>query len=188
MSSIRILAVDDQISSLIALEDVLTSIDAQFIKATSAKEALLIMLKQSIDCILLDVSMPEMDGFEFLKTLRNAPNHAAIPVIMITGKIFSENETLKAYKFGAVDFLLKPLEPETVYRKVSFIVQQARRINAVSGVEQQLTSLEKNMLNPLEAMLVDDKTSLEQQARLSEVIQALKHLHTTWKGLSDGKQ
>jgi response regulator RpfG family c-di-GMP phosphodiesterase len=187
MHSIRILAVDDQISSLIALEDVLSDIDAHIIKATSAKEALLIMLKQSIDCILLDVSMPEMDGFEFLKTLCNAPAHSQIPVIMITGKVFSENETLKAYKLGAVDFLLKPVEPETVYRKVGFIVRQAQRINAVKGIEKQLNSLQKDLIKPLESLIKEDVSNSNQSFKLSEVTQKLKHLHNAWQVLNESK-
>lgn len=183
MNPIRILAVDDQISSLIALDDVLTGLDVDFIKATSAKEALLIMLKKSIDCILLDVSMPEMDGFEFLKTLRSAPAHAKIPVIMITGKIFSENETLKAYKFGAVDFLLKPLNPEKVYRKVGFIVQQARRINAVKGIEKELSSLECSIIAPLEIVLKSNEISVQNAQLLSEITEKLTQLHNTWQEL-----
>jgi response regulator RpfG family c-di-GMP phosphodiesterase len=187
MHSIKILAVDDKISSLIALEDVLSGIDANIIKATSAKEALLIILKQPIDCILLDVSMPDMDGFEFLKTLSNAPAHSQIPVIMITGKVFSENETLKAYKFGAVDFLLKPLDPETVYRKVGFIVRQAQRINAVKSIEKQLAFLERDLIKPLETLLKHDETNSNHGYTLSKVIQNLKHLHDVWQVLNENK-
>ena len=180
MDPIRILAVDDQISSLIALDDILTDLNARVIKATSAKEALLIMLKQSIDCILLDVSMPEMDGFEFLKTLRDGPAHAKIPVIMISGKIFSENEILKAYKFGAVDFLLKPLDPETVYRKVGFIVQQARRISAFRYLEEEIKGLEKDIIEPLEMLLIDEDISAQQKKILVAVTEKVKQLHATW--------
>lgn len=152
MDNINVLIVDDQISSLLAIEDILQDIDAHIIKAGSAREALMVMLKKNIDCVLLDVSMPEMDGFEFLKTLRNAPAHSRIPVIMITGKVFSETESLKAYKFGAVDFLLKPVDPETVYRKVSFIVQQARRINAIASIEHRLEGLDKDVVDPLKQL------------------------------------
>jgi response regulator RpfG family c-di-GMP phosphodiesterase len=185
MNSIQILAVDDQISSLVALEDILTGIDAVFIKATSAKEALLIMIRQPIDCILLDVSMPEIDGFEFLKTLSNAPAHAKIPVIMITGKVFSENETLKAYKFGAVDFLLKPLDPETVYRKVSFIVQQARRINAVKAVENQLNVLENDVIKPLEDIIDNGDLSSQYVESLSALYQVLSELNVSWQDINN---
>ncbi|WP_027856584.1 response regulator [Marinobacterium jannaschii] len=186
MSPIQILAVDDQISSLLALEDVLGTIDAKFIKATSAKEALLIMLNRSVDCVLLDVSMPEMDGFEFLKTLRNAPAHAKIPVIMITGKVFSENETLKAYQYGAVDFLLKPLDPQTVYRKVSFIVQQARRIKSIEKVEQHLNNLGTGVIMPLDALL--GKEGLQHYCNeLTELSLQLKELDASWQGIRDAK-
>lgn len=179
MHPIKILAVDDQISNLLVLEDILTDINAQIIKATSAKEALLIMLDNTIDCVLLDVSMPDMDGFEFLKTLHGAPAHAKIPVIMVTGKIFSENETLKAYKFGAVDFLLKPLDPETVFRKVSFIVQQAQRIQSVKGVEEHLCNLEKDIFQPLQQLAKAE--ALSEKREYVEVLQKLQEPQLAWK-------
>lgn len=181
MNPIQILAVDDQIASLIALEDILLDVDAHIIKATSAKEALLIMLKQPVDCVLLDVSMPEMDGFEFLQTLRAAPAHTHIPVIMITGKVFSENETLKAYQYGAVDFLLKPLDPETVYRKVSFIVQQAQRIKSIERIETLLNNLEAACIQPLAALLGNQAIPPTQHAALSDLSDTLNTLNTAWK-------
>ncbi|AOW75817.1 hypothetical protein A3Q34_02460 [Colwellia sp. PAMC 20917] len=187
MSTIKILAVDDQISSLLALEDVLSGINASIIKATSAREALLIMLKESIDCVLLDVSMPEMDGFEFLKTLRNAPTHTKVPVIMITGKIFSENETLRAYKYGAVDFLLKPIEPETLYRKVDFIVQQALRIKSIEQIEGHLKKLEVDLIDPIEALIANKNNSPDQKETLLKVSSKLKNLQTVWMEINNGK-
>lgn len=181
MNSIQILAVDDQITSLIAIEDILSGINANVIKATSAKEALLIMIKQPIDCILLDVSMPEMDGFEFLKTVRNAPAHSKIPVIMVTGKIFSENETLKAYKFGAVDFLLKPLDPETVYRKVDFIVQQSRRIKSIDYIEKELSRLDEDIITPLKQATEQLSQNPAIQSNLASITDKLKTLQSAWK-------
>lgn len=183
MNQIQILAVDDHISSLLALKDILTDVNAHLIKATSAKEALIIMLNKTIDCVLLDVSMPDMDGFEFLKTLHSAPAHAKIPVIMVTGKIFSENETLMAYKYGAVDFLLKPLDPEIVYRKVSFIVQQAQRIKSIRGVEEQLRKLENDIIQPLEKLAPAGALEPE-QIGLADVLQKLKELDMAWKGVN----
>ncbi len=180
MRKINILIVDDQISSLIALEDILESIDANIIKSDSAKEALLIMLKKPIDCVLLDVSMPEMDGFEFLKTLSSAPAHAKIPVIMITGKIFSENETLRAYKYGAVDFLLKPLTPETVYRKVSFIVQQAKRINSIMSMEQHFENIQSSLISPL-TQIINTRTNQQQRKDIIEkAISTLTEINSLW--------
>ncbi|MFK7862176.1 MAG: two-component system response regulator [Granulosicoccus sp.] len=176
--------VDDQISSLLALEDILSGIDARFIKATSAKEALLVLMKNTIDCVLLDVSMPEMDGFEFLQTLRSAPAHVKIPVIMVTGKIFSENETLKAYQYGAVDFLLKPLDRETVYRKVSFIVQQAQRIKSIEHIETHLNRLDKDLVQPLCTLTKDVENEAHRQT-LSDIAQTAKDLHSAWKEISN---
>ena len=188
MSPVQILAVDDQISSLIALEDVLSDIDANLIKATSAKEALLVLLQKNIDCVLLDVSMPEMDGFEFLKTIRNAPAHAKIPVIMITGKIFSENETLRAYKYGAVDFLLKPLDSETVFRKVDFIVQQARQIKSIQSLKNELDSIDYTILKPLTTLLNIPTLLPEQQNILTESVNQITNLHKLWRETHDESQ
>ena len=187
MRDIQILAVDDQISSLLALEDILDSINARLIKTSSAKAALMILLKEPIDCILLDVSMPGMDGFEFLKTLHSAPAHAKIPVLMITGKIFSENETLKAYKLGAVDFLLKPLDPQTVYRKVSFIVQQAQRINSIRSMEVHLNQLQMLMIAPLEAMIKAQGKDELHNAPLIELLDKLQAMQNEWSHIKHVK-
>ncbi len=182
MNNVNILVVDDQISSLIALEEILQDIDAVVMKANSAKEALMIMLKKPIDCVLLDVSMPEMDGFEFLKTIRNAPAHKQIPVIMITGKIFSENETLKAYKFGAVDFLLKPVEAETVYRKVSFIVQQAKRIKSIEHMNSHLCNLDRDITQPLNQLRGRLESEVDQKT-VANVLERLNTLSIACKGI-----
>lgn len=159
MPATTILLVDDQLSSLIAIEQILEELDAHIVKAMSAKEALRIMLTENVDCILLDVSMPEMDGFDFLSTLRTAPAHRNIPVIMVTGKIFSENESLRAYQHGAVDYLLKPLDSEIVFRKVSFIVQQAERIRAIDAMAAIMKNFETDVLTPLKNNLLNKSTA-----------------------------
>lgn len=176
----NILLVDDQLSSLLSLEEILDNLEANLIKASSGKKALLLMLEHDIDCILLDVSMPGMDGFEFLKTLQSGPAHAKIPVIMVTGKIFSENETLRAYKYGAVDFLLKPLDSEVVYRKVSFFVEQAQKIKSLGRLEEQLNALRVDIIKPLEELQLHmnkNTASLPEPSLHSTGLnQALKHL------------
>ena len=178
MQPINVLLVDDQLSSLMALEDILESLDANLVKAGSARQALRMMIEHSIDCILLDVSMPEMDGFEFLQTLQEAPAHKAIPVIMVTGKIFSENETLRAYRYGAVDFLLKPLDTAMVFSKVSFLVNQARRIKSIDAVATHLRSMQTNIIEPLQAIVNTDDHELKEKT--NPIIAHLNNLHIDW--------
>ncbi|MDE1460640.1 response regulator [Spartinivicinus poritis] len=181
MQPINILLVDDQLSSLLVLEDLLASLKVNLLKATSAKDALLIMLNNDISCILLDVSMPEMDGFEFLKTLQAAPAHANIPVIMVTGKIFSENETLRAYQYGAVDFLIKPLDSQVVYRKVSFFVHQAQRIKCIENIEHILKGISTEILKPLKKVITKDHiTDNHLLSELAQAVVKIEELQQNW--------
>ncbi len=185
MHSINILLVDDQLSGLVALEEILKTLDANLIKASSAKQALRKMMEEDINCILLDVSMPEMDGFEFLQTMSQAPAHAGIPVIMVTGKIFSENETLRAYQYGAVDFLLKPLDTEMVYRKVSFFVNQSRKIKCLTSLEGNLKNISSDFVDPLKKI----QSSVPELSKpaLQDVINKLLGLHKTWRSFNNEK-
>jgi response regulator RpfG family c-di-GMP phosphodiesterase len=178
MQPVNVLLVDDQLSSLMALEDILQSLDANLVKAGSARQALRMMIEHSIDCVLLDVSMPEMDGFEFLQTLQQAPAHKAIPVIMVTGKVFSENETLRAYQYGAVDFLLKPLDTAMVFRKVSFFVNQARRIKSIEAITIHLHGVQANIIEPLQAIANASESGL--QTQVAPIISHLRDLQVDW--------
>lgn len=147
------------------------------------------MLKQSVDCILLDVSMPSMDGFEFLSTLRDAPTHTDIPVIMVTGKTFSENESLRAYKYGAVDYLLKPLDPEIVYRKVSFIVRQTTRIKAIEGMAQTMKHFDQEVVKPLNAMRDQQAANISSSDKeIDLALLKLNQLRDLWESFDDSKQ
>ncbi|MCX4025747.1 response regulator [Endozoicomonas sp. SM1973] len=189
MQPVNILLVDDQLSSLLVLEDLLASLKVNLLKATSAKDALMMMLDNDISCILLDVSMPEMDGFEFLKTLQAAPTHANIPVIMVTGKIFSENETLRAYQYGAVDFLIKPLDAHVVYRKVSFFVHQALRIKCIESIEHILKNISTDIIKPLKKITTKDH--ITDDGLLSELTQAMtkvEELQQNWSKFQHAKQ
>jgi PleD family two-component response regulator len=176
----RVLIVDDQMSNLLALEQVLSDVEARIVKATSANEALLIMLHQAIDCILVDVSMPEIDGLEYLKLVRSDPAHKNVPVIMVTGKIFSENEMQKAYKFGAVDFLFKPLDSDTVTQKVGFIVQQARQLRRLKELGSLLDDLDAGCINPLTS-LIDSHSDSVIVNQLASVRDRLKSIKSTWE-------
>lgn len=188
MQPVNILLVDDQLSSLVALETILEGLKADLHKASSVKQALRVMLERRFDCILLDVSMPEMDGFDFLETLKRAPAHANIPVIMVTGKVFSENETLRAYQYGAVDFLLKPLDSEIVYRKVSFFVQQAQRMRCLEGIEQQIQQMPVDMIEPLQRLHTTLDNEDSSKDPIADVLTKLQALQEHWHELRNSNE
>ncbi len=131
--------------------------------------------------------MPDMDGFDFLQALKGAPAHMNIPVIMVTGKIFSDDQTLRAYQYGAVDFLLKPLDAQVVYRKVSFFVDQARRIKNFNCIDVHLKNLSRQLIFPLEQLIPrilsgavdDDSEKIANELQL--IIKRLKTIHYSWR-------
>ena len=119
----NILLVDDRSENLLALEGVLESEDYTLFKATSGQEALRLVLKHDFDLILLDVQMPEMDGFEVAKLLRSKKKSEDIPIIFITAINKERKYIDKGYEVGAENYLFKPIEPEVLKHKVRTSLQ-----------------------------------------------------------------
>src|SRR5438270_8876298 len=108
----NILLVDDRPDKLLALEAILGSLNQNIVQARSGKEALRQLLKENFAVILLDVSMPGMDGFETASLIRQRDSSAHTPIIFITAIGISENHVAKGYSLGAVDYMLTPIIPE----------------------------------------------------------------------------
>src|SRR5205807_8818351 len=107
-----ILLVDDQPESLLALETILESLGQNLIKAQSGREALKQVLAQDFALILLDVRMPNMDGFETAALIRERPQSRHTPIIFLTAGLSNEQQVFQGYASGAVDYLVKPIVPE----------------------------------------------------------------------------
>jgi PAS domain S-box-containing protein len=118
-----ILIVDDRSSNILAMESILVGRDRNIIAANSGEEALKILLHKSVDLILLDVQMPGMDGFEVVQLLKLSRKTREIPVILVTAEKKEFGSIIKGYEEGAIDYLLKPLEPELVNAKVSVLLK-----------------------------------------------------------------
>lgn len=112
----RILAVDDDAINRMMLDAILSS-DYDFTAAASGPEALSLLSGQSADLILLDINMPEMNGFEVLAALQQKPQTSAIPVIMLTGDLDQETE-VQGIQAGAFDFVHKPFIPTLILRRI----------------------------------------------------------------------
>ena len=117
---VNILMVDDHIESLIALEAVLDEFNYNLVKATSGEEALRQVLKTDFAVILLDIQMPEMNGIDIAKMIRKREKTQNIPIIFITGFGKEQQQIAEGYATGAVDYLLKPVDPEILKAKVTF--------------------------------------------------------------------
>jgi PAS domain S-box-containing protein len=121
----RILLVDDTPENLVSLEAALSGLQEELVLARSGKEALRHLLQDDFAAILLDVRMPEMDGFETAELIRSRPRSRQIPILFLTG-YRNEEHLFRGYELGAVDFLFKPIVPEVLRSKVSVFVQLSR--------------------------------------------------------------
>ncbi|RWX47966.1 diguanylate cyclase (GGDEF) domain-containing protein [Candidatus Electrothrix marina] len=121
--TVDILIVDDKINNLIALEDAFSDIDAVFIKATSGNDALREVLKHDFALAILDVQMPEMDGYELAQLIRNRKQTSKLPIIFLSAIYSDDFHVFKGYDSGAVDFITKPFLPEILAGKIRFFIE-----------------------------------------------------------------
>ena len=122
---IKILLVDDTPENLVSLEAALSGLGEHLVLANSGKEALRYLLDDDFAAILLDVRMPEMDGFETAELIRSRPRSRQIPILFLTG-YRNEEHLFRGYDLGAVDFLFKPIVPEVLRSKVAVFVALSR--------------------------------------------------------------
>lgn len=119
---INILLVDDRPENLFTLEAILSSSHYNLVRANSGEEALRWLLKEEFALVLLDVQMPGMDGFETAKLIKARDKCKSIPIIFVTAISKEAEHIFKGYSVDAVDYMLKPFEPEILKAKVDSFV------------------------------------------------------------------
>ena len=124
---VNILLVDDQPANLVALEAMLQGLGQNLIKAESGREALRWLLTHEFAVILLDVKMPEMDGFETAELIRQRDKSRHTPILFLTAGDSTQTQAVRGYAVGAVDYLVKPVVPEFVRSKVAVFVELAKK-------------------------------------------------------------
>jgi two-component system cell cycle response regulator len=143
----NILLVDDRPQNLLALQGLLEGLDVKVVKATSGNEALSLMLEYDFALVLLDVQMPEMDGFETAEVMRSSPRTKHVPIVFVTAISKDQKHVFKGYETGAVDYLFKPLEPEILISKVKVFVELYRQKglleSTTKALEQSMEELKK---------------------------------------------
>ena len=138
---ISVLLVDDQPRSIIALEAALARLDCRLVIARSGREALKCTLAQDFAVIVLDVQMPEMDGFETADLIRSRARSQATPIVFLTANDRDSQRVLEGYRLGAVDFLYKPFDAAILRAKVAVFVQLFRQRAALEQRTAELTSM-----------------------------------------------
>lgn len=146
-----ILVVDDKPANLLSLESLLENKDRTFLNATNGKDALKIVLNKEIDLIILDVNMPEMDGFEVAQILKSNKRTRDIPIIFASAEKKEQKFMLRGYEEGAIDYLFKPLDPEVAKAKVAVFLKLQL---------QKKELLEKNSSLKKSALLINNSADI----------------------------
>ncbi|MFA5957916.1 response regulator [Hyphomicrobium sp.] len=148
---VNILLVDDQPGKLLTYEVILDGLDATLIKATTAEEALTALLKNDIAVILMDVCMPDLDGFELAAMIRDHPRHEKTAVIFISAVRLETDDLLKGYRTGAVDYVSVPVVPEILKAKVQIFVELFRKSRQLDALNAELEERVKQRTEQLQA-------------------------------------
>ena len=147
---VKILLVDDDRDNLLALQAVLEPLDQELMLAASGLDALRLCLDHDFAAILLDVRMPEMDGFETAELVRTRKRSRHTPILFLTG-YRSDEQLFRGYDLGAVDFLFKPIVPEVLQSKVAVFVELCRSEQLLRRQAEDLARTEQMFRALLEA-------------------------------------
>src|SRR5260370_41831742 len=127
IEKVNILLVDDRRENLLALEGILRGLNENLVRASSGAEALKFLLRNEVAVILLDVEMPDMDGFQTATLVRERKKTSHTPIIFLTAISKSDIHVSQGYSLGGVDYIFKPFAPDVLKSKVSAFVQMFKQ-------------------------------------------------------------
>ncbi|HZH37309.1 MAG TPA: response regulator, partial [Flavisolibacter sp.] len=165
---IRILIVDDREDNLLSIETILESEAYDIVKATSGKAALKILLHQyDFTLILMDVQMPDMNGFETASLIYQRERLKHIPIIFITAHNYNDDHVFEGYKVGAIDYIYKPINPELLRFKVGVFAEMYQKNHQLVLQERKLKQMNANLEKEIEERrLSEEKVKLLNQQLL----------------------
>jgi two-component system cell cycle response regulator len=166
----KVLTVDDSKTVRIIVRKAFRPYDCEIMEAANGVEGLAVAAKENPDLILLDVTMPVMDGVEMLTKLKADASLKAIPVVMLTAEGGRDN-VLKIAKIGVRDYLVKPFKEEILIEKCSRVIELKPMNEAPAKA--------KSILDPADLLIVEDKPAIVQQIQ-----EGLKHTPWTFRGVS----
>ena len=139
--------VDDQPAKVMSYEAILSELDENLLKAHSAREALEILLKKEVAVVLMDVSMPEMDGFETAEIIHQHPRYQKTAIIFISAVHLTDVDQLRGYQRGAVDYISVPIIPELLRAKVSTFIDLYRKSRQLEALNTELRRLSMSLIS-----------------------------------------
>src|SRR3569832_908190 len=162
----NIMLVDDHPENLLALQAVLESPEYNLVTAKSGMEALKFLLQEEFDLILLDVSMPGLNGFETAAMIRERPKNRRVPIIFVTAINKSESDAVRGYSIGAIDYIVKPFDPDILRSKVAALMELSYKR---SELRKEIESIRKS----------------EQAAKEEEIAKIEKASHERFRNLAN---
>lgn len=169
---VNILLVDDQPAKLLSYEVILSDLGENLIKARSASEALECLLKTEIAVVLMDVSMPELDGFELAAMIRQHPRYQKTAIILISAVFMTDLDRLKGYDSGAMDYIPVPVVPEILRAKVAVFVDLYRKTRQLEWLNRELEQRVAERTAELEASMGRLRDSEERYRHLIHALPA----------------
>lgn len=172
---VNVLIVDDQPGKLLSYEAILSELGENLVQATSAKQALEKLLKIDVAVVLMDVSMPEIDGFELAELIREHPRFQKTAIIFVSAVHLTDMDRLKGYQHGAVDYLSVPIVPEVLRAKVKVFAElhrkklQLERLN--SELEQRVAERTRELELKALALLKLNGDLAEKNQELDAIVQ-----------------
>ncbi len=162
---VNILLVDDQPARLLSYEAILGQLGQNLVLANSGQEALQKLMKDDFAVVLLDVSMPEMDGFETASLIHDHPRFEKTPIIFVTGVNITEFDRLKGYRLGAVDYVYVPVVPEILRSKVAALVELHCKRLELQQLNQSLERANQRLALAHSTLLAEKNRELEELNR-----------------------
>jgi signal transduction histidine kinase len=163
---ISILLVDDQPRNLVALEAALATVDCTLVTALSGQDALKYLLTQDVAVIVLDIHMAGMDGFETARLIRERKRSHSTPIIFLTADDRVGERVHEGYRLGAVDYIYKPFDPDTLRAKVAVFVDLFRKTSALEQQTAELTRVTADLARHQQQVVALNAQLLERSAAL----------------------
>jgi len=170
---VNILMVDDQPGKLLSYEAILSELGENLIQATTAKEALEKLLKIDFAAVLMDVSMPEIDGFELAELIRQHPRFQETAIIFISAVHLTDLDRLKGYQHGAVDYLSVPIVPEVLRAKVRVFAELHRKKRQLERLNSELEKRVAERTGELEQKATDLEKANQRLAQRNQELDAI---------------
>lgn len=177
----KILLVDDREDNLMSIEAILAPNGYQFVKANSGRQALKVLLAEfDFAIILMDVKMPNLNGFETASLIYEREKLRHIPIIFITANNYGDENVFKGYQSGAIDYIFKPFNPDVLRAKVSVLIDLYKKNRLLLEQEQKLIAINRS----LEREVAERKNSEEKVKQLNrKLLENIANLESANKDL-----